>query len=150
MSDIAPKHWCEKSSRATQVRSATDAEIDSCVAHLQELDLLVLAAEGGVRNCADIGGESIPYWGEQRWLKRAVRNLLENARNYGGENVTVTVSAEQADGAIIVVEDDGDGVPEELREPVFEPFLRPPGLREGGDKGVGLGLAVVRQICRRH
>lgn len=37
MSNIAPKHWCGKSSRATQVRSATDAEINSCVAHLKEL-----------------------------------------------------------------------------------------------------------------
>ena len=37
MSDIASKHWCKKSSRATQARSATEAEIDSCVANLQEL-----------------------------------------------------------------------------------------------------------------
>ena len=133
-----------------ELLSASRLELDTEAGPREQVDLLVLAAEEGARTGADVGGESIPYWCEQRWLKRAVRNLLENARKYGGENVTVMVSAEQAGGAIIVVEDDGDGVPEELRELVFEPFFRPPGLREGRDKGVGLGLAIVRQICRRH
>ena len=99
---------------------------------------------------AEVGGESTPYWCEQRWMKRAVRNLLENARKYGGDEVSVNVQSDGAGGAVIVVEDDGDGVPEDIRELVFEPFFRPPGLHEGRDKGVGLGLAIVRQICKRH
>lgn len=130
--------------------SASRLELDTEAGPREEVDLLVLAAEEGARTGADVGGESLAYWCEPRWLKRAVRNLLENARKYGGENVTVSVAAGQAGGAVIVVEDDGDGVPEELRELVFEPFFRPPGLREGRDNGVGLGLAIVRQICRRH
>jgi signal transduction histidine kinase len=50
----------------------------------------------------------------------------------------------------VLVEDRGPGIPEELRERIFEPFYRPPGMYEGRDRGVGLGLSLVRQIARHH
>jgi len=48
------------------------------------------------------------------------------------------------------VEDDGPGVPESERERIFAPFYRSPGLRIPGDTGLGLGLALVRQVARYH
>jgi signal transduction histidine kinase len=113
------------------------------------LDLLAVAAEEAARTGAVASGDSIEVNAQPRWLARAVRNLLENARKYGGAAVTVHV--ERVDGmAEVAVEDNGPGVPEELHELIFEPFFRPPGLREGQDRGVGLGLALVRQIAARH
>lgn len=115
-----------------------------------EVDLLALAAEEAARVGAEVAGESTPYRGEARWLVRLLRNLLENARRHScAEHISVTVRP-LGSGAQILVDDDGDGIPEALRERIFEPFYRPPGMREGHDRGVGLGLALVRQIAERH
>src|SRR5262249_21266286 len=53
-------------------------------------------------------------------------------------------------GARLCIADRGPGVPEQERERIFAPFYRPTGMRERGDGGVGLGLALVRQIARHH
>jgi two-component system, OmpR family, sensor histidine kinase RstB len=99
--------------------------------------------------------------GDERLLRRAVRNLLENARRYGGDDVQVVVrpvapagasagSAADLPGLVEVrVCDRGPGVPEAWRERIFEPFLRLPGHAEH-EGGVGLGLSLVRQIATRH
>jgi signal transduction histidine kinase len=85
-------------------------------------------------------------------LRRLVRNLLENARRYGGPagagGVTVIVRQDGAD-AMLQVCDRGPGVPPEQRERIFEPFYRLPGASER-EGGVGLGLALVKSIAERH
>ena len=86
--------------------------------------------------------------GEERLLRRALRNLLENARRYGGGAVSVTL---QTRGSAVLVQvcDRGSGVPETMRERIFEPFFRLPGHAEQAG-GVGLGLSLVKQIAERH
>lgn len=114
----------------------------------EPVDLLGLAAEEAARLGADAEGQSLVVTGEERLLRRALRNLLENARRYGGESVAVAVAREPG-GAVITVSDRGPGVPEAYRERIFEPFFRLPGHAER-EGGVGLGLALVRQIAERH
>jgi signal transduction histidine kinase len=127
-------------SRVDALDRATDTE---------EVDLLALLAEEASRSGADVRGEPVVVRGDPRMLRRLMRNLLENARRYAaGSKVEASVSA-LGKGARLAVADRGPGVPDSERERIFEPFYRPPGSKES-DGGVGLGLALVRQIARRH
>ena len=115
----------------------------------EPVDLLALAAEEGARVDAEIEGHSVVVHGDERLLRRALRNLLENARRYGGtEPPLVQVRAEGRQAQIQVC-DRGPGVPEDQRERIFEAFYRLPGHAEYAG-GVGLGLSLVRQIAQRH
>jgi signal transduction histidine kinase len=115
----------------------------------EDVDLLALLAEEGSRTGADVRGEPILVRGDPRMLRRLMRNLLENARRHAaGSKVEASVSA-SGNGAVLAVADRGPGVADSERERIFEPFYRPPGSKES-DGGVGLGLALVRQIARRH
>jgi signal transduction histidine kinase len=123
--------------------------LDEC-ATLEEVDLLALAAEESARNGAEAQGDRVVTSGEPRLLRRLLRNLIENARRHsGGTSVDVTVLRTGAGRAEVRVCDRGPGVPEHERERIFEPFYRMPGASER-DGGVGLGLALARQIARRH
>ena len=118
--------------------------------HPQEVDLLALLAEEAARTQAEVGGESVSIHGDPHMLRRLMRNLLENAQRYAaGSPIEATVAAFNQ-GARLRVTDRGPGIPEQERERIFEPFYRLPGMRESEDGGVGLGLALVRQIARRH
>ncbi len=81
-------------------------------------------------------------------LRRALRNLIENAMRYG---VRARVSAEAAGGmAAIHVDDDGPGIPDNELDRVFEPFARLEHSRSAETGGYGLGLAIARLIARGH
>lgn len=81
-------------------------------------------------------------------LRRALRNVIENAVRYGDR---ARVTLESQPGSVdIVVDDDGPGIPEEERERVFAPFVRLEGSRNQNTGGVGLGLAIARSIFRSH
>jgi signal transduction histidine kinase len=117
----------------------------------EEVDLLALVAEEGARVEADVTGDPVRIRADARMLRRLVRNLLENARRHGGgTQVEARVSRTPDGGALLCVEDAGPGVAEAERERIFEPFYRPAGMRESSEGGVGLGLALVRQIARHH
>ena len=81
-------------------------------------------------------------------LKRLIRNIVQNAVRHGG-NARVTLEVEQ-EGIAIIVDDDGPGIPEDKREAVFEPFVRIESSRNRQTGGVGLGLAISRQLTDRR
>jgi signal transduction histidine kinase len=114
----------------------------------EEVDLLALASEECARyEEAELAGEPVTVRGDPRLLRRLIRNLLENARRHGAPPIDVRVSRAEG-GAELRVSDHGPGIPDAEREGVFRPFHRVTG---GGERaGAGLGLALVRQIARRH
>jgi len=90
-----------------------------------------------------------PVRGRREELRRMVRNLLDNGVRHARSGVEVELS--EADGtAVLVVHDDGPGVPEADRERVFERFVRLDTARPHDGGGTGLGLAIVRAVVRRH
>jgi signal transduction histidine kinase len=114
----------------------------------EEVDLLALASEEAARyETAEVTGEPVTIRGDARLLRRMIRNLLENARRHGRPPIEVRVGR-AAGAAEVRVSDQGPGIPEGEREAVFRPFYRFAGAAEGA--GAGLGLALVRQIARRH
>ncbi len=113
------------------------------------VELLPLAVEEAARIGAAASGDAVTLHGDERLLRRALRNLLENARRYGGGEVAVGVHAAAGGEVRVEVCDRGPGVPEAERERIFEPFYRLPGHAERAG-GVGLGLSLVRQIAERH
>jgi signal transduction histidine kinase len=112
------------------------------------VDLLAVAAEEAARFGAGAHGEDLQVTGDERLLRRALRNLLENAQRYGGDEVDVQV-LQQGPSVELRVCDRGPGVPEAFRQRIFEAFFRLPGHAER-EGGVGLGLSLVRQIAERH
>ncbi|MBP2150018.1 ATP-binding protein [Xanthobacter autotrophicus DSM 597] len=82
-------------------------------------------------------------------LRRALRNLVDNAVRYGGKAV-VSVQAPVAGTVAIRVEDDGPGLPEDRFEEAFQPFVRLEPSRSTETGGIGLGLAIARSIVKAH
>jgi signal transduction histidine kinase len=114
----------------------------------ERVELLGMAAEEAARVDAAVDGTPVVVLGEDRLLRRALRNLLENARRYGGREIEVIVEARDGRAEVRVC-DRGPGVPEAMRERIFESFFRLPGHAEQAG-GVGLGLSLVKQIAERH
>ena len=117
---------------------------------IESVDLVGLCAEECARTDAslDTSNSVLLVPGVAKLLRRAVRNLLENARRYGAGDVTLHLK-QTGDLAVLQVCDRGPGVPEALQARIFEPFYRLPGASER-DGGVGLGLALVKSIAERH
>ena len=91
-------------------------------------------------------GERVTFRARPHSLRRALRNLIENALRYGGR---ARVSWEGAPDSIrFHVEDEGPGIPEDALEEVFEPFFRLEKSRSRETGGYGLGLSIARTIMR--
>ena len=121
-----------------------DALVDEVLEDLEPL------AEG--KNIRLIGKcKDITMVGSDILIYRLVYNLVENAIKYNHSGGQVTVTAERKEKLVYLsVEDTGTGIPEELKERVFEPFFRVDKSRSRELGGVGLGLALVREIVRVH
>ena len=121
-----------------------DALVDEVLEDLEPL------AEG--KNIRLIGKcKDITMVGSDILIYRLVYNLVENAIKYNHSGGQVTVSADRKENHVYLsVKDTGTGIPEELKERVFEPFFRVDKSRSRELGGVGLGLALVREIVRVH
>ena len=95
--------------------------------------------------------EELFLTGSDILIYRMLYNLVENAIKYNREDGTVTVSAIRKKNEVILkVSDTGNGIDEAFREQIFEPFFRVDKSRSRELGGVGLGLAMVREVVRVH
>ena len=95
--------------------------------------------------------EELFLTGSDILIYRMLYNLVENAIKYNRENGSVTVSAiKEKNKVILKVSDTGNGIDEAFREQIFEPFFRVDKSRSRELGGVGLGLAMVREVVRVH
>jgi len=129
--------------------SRLDAADAGREAPVEPVDLAALAAEECTRAGAPLDAEPIQVAGDSRLLRRLLRNLLDNARRHAPGAAPEVALRARGTAVELVVADRGPGVPEAERERIFEPFYRASGASESGG-GVGLGLALVARIARRH
>jgi signal transduction histidine kinase len=118
-----------------------DDLIDSAVTSLAPRDGLVIDTSAV---------EPVQLCGDARMLEQVVRNLVHNALGHARGTVRVSTSAAGDDLAVLIVDDDGPGVPEDRRDDIFERFVRLDASRDRDHGGVGLGLAIVAEIVRAH
>ena len=144
----AQSNIAELDALVEEVLLASRLDADAWTLKREPVELLGLAAEEAARVDAQASGEPVSVSGDERLLRRALRNLLENARRYGAGAIDAIV---ERDGPSVKLRvcDRGPGVPEAFRERIFEAFFRLPGHAER-EGGVGLGLSLVKQIAVRH
>jgi len=132
--------------KALELRRET-LEVEALVASLRE-EALGWAQRAGFELALEIERGPGRVEVDPDALRRALVNLLENARKHSGEpRATLELRARPA-ALAIAVRDEGRGVPESARASLFEPFARPEAA--GSAPGTGLGLAIVREIAREH
>ncbi|MET8400465.1 HAMP domain-containing sensor histidine kinase [Streptomyces sp900116325] len=93
--------------------------------------------------------EPLEVTGSRSQLARIIGNLLDNAERHAESSVAVSVCTERG-GVVVAVGDDGPGVPEPESERIFERFVRLDDARSRDEGGAGLGLAIARDVARRH
>jgi signal transduction histidine kinase len=107
-------------------------------------DLAPLAIASGYAVAFDAGVPAVTVDGDEAAIERAITNLVQNAIEHGGGRGTIGLAV--AAPGVVEVTDDGDGIPIELRDRIFEPFHRAvPRMR-----GAGLGLHLVREVASLH
>ena len=139
LSELEATHGVPSSARSdlAQAALATDEELEE------------LAAEHHVSLRVEVDG---PVWAPltERMARTVVRNLVENAVKYAGHGATATTTVRAVgDRAVLVVSDDGAGIPERHLPHVFERFYRADPSRSKRLGGTGLGLSIVKHIAER-
>ncbi len=116
-----------------------------------DLDNLLISIKNNFNNdrlIYESNNQIIEFKGRQTALKRSFENIIQNGLTYGNK---VYVKAQKGNKkALIVIEDDGPGIPENQYKNVFKPFFRLDKSRSLNQSGVGLGLAIVEDIINSH
>jgi two-component system OmpR family sensor kinase len=110
---------------------------------------LARGADGEIAELGELADGTVEV--DPDLLAQVVRNLLTNARRHAGADGQVALSARAGDGRLlVVVDDDGPGIPSEQRERVFDRFHRNEASRDRASGGSGLGLGIARSIVEMH
>ncbi|MEH6343572.1 MAG: ATP-binding protein [Bermanella sp.] len=120
---------------------------------LSVTDMVTKLCREESRNSKDICIETqfnMPFMLEfnRRLMERAIHNLITNAVKYANQRVRVSTQIESHQ-ALLIIEDDGDGIPQEEHTSVFTPFYRLDNSRSRNSGGVGLGLAIVQLVIEQ-
>ena len=123
-----------------------------------DLTMIAMTAVGDIHAAApehrwrlDLPDEPVEVVGDEGRLRQVLVNLLANARTHTPSGTTVTTSLRREDGEVVlVVTDDGPGVPDELQPEVFERFTRGDDARNRAGGSTGLGLSIVDSVVRAH
>jgi signal transduction histidine kinase len=136
------------------VLARSDERDDTLSRHAVDLDDLAVAeahrlrTEGRVRvDAASVHAARVA--GDPTALSQVVRNLVDNAARHASGRVSIAVAVD-GDDAVLLVEDDGPGIPAADRDRVFERFTRLDDARSRTSGGAGLGLAIVAQVVEAH
>lgn len=98
-------------------------------------------------NCA----EDIDVQADAQLLHRAIENIVRNACYYSPRSLAITINClKDADNVNIFIEDQGPGVPENMLEKIFQPFVRVSPARESDTGGSGIGLAIAKRVVELH
>lgn len=124
-----------------------DLEVTSVTVNLRAQAAQVLESfDRDLVEDVDLVGHSVRATGDPDRVRQVIRNLVSNALRYGGDTVRVEVRGDGSTAKVLVF-DDGEAIPEEDRERIFEPYQRAhnaPGVADS----LGLGLAISRQLAR--
>jgi len=122
-------------------------DLDALIASICD-DFIDLGRDVSFSGPKETDASSVTYACRPLALKRAIRNLVDNALFYAGQ-ARVSLEAGVTE-FVVVIEDDGPGIPEDQLEHVFEPFVRVEESRNPETGGIGLGLAIARSIIHGH
>ena len=128
------------------------ARIETDLADIASAAVNEVEPVAGEHELSVSGDDSVPVTGNPDELHRLVVNLIDNSLIHTPPETPVRVGVTRdGDEAVLVVEDDGPGIPEDLREQVFGRFVRGSGPADRAPRGgTGLGLAIVRSVAGAH
>jgi two-component system, OmpR family, sensor kinase len=108
--------------------------------------------EGAVKSCKVRlqGAASAAVNGNRELMRSAIENVLRNAVRYSPQDAPVDVSITRESGVVILIRDQGPGVPDKDLERIFEPFYRVAESRDRDSGGEGIGLAITAQVMKAH
>lgn len=122
----------------------------------EPVDLRVLAEEVAAEFVQDdrrlaVSGDHVELDVDRTQVERILHNLVRNALKHTPSAAQVRIQVEQhPNGALVIVEDDGQGVPPALRDELFEPFVQGPDAGASPSPGTGIGLSLVRRFAELH
>lgn len=124
---------------------------------IDELDILEIAKEVADQFTARYGprfqimGNMVKGWWDREALKRAIENLVGNAVKYGAPDMPIRLKIDTEQGRMLLtVHNEGDPIPTEHLEDIFQVFRRAAAAKQGDKKGWGIGLPYVRSVAESH